>query len=160
MRIGIVSDTHGHLPGTRDAVRMLEGLGVEAVLHCGDIGTPDVVDCFAAWPTHFVFGNCDYDRDVLRAAMHANRQTCHDEFGQIELHGRNVALLHGHDQRRMQQVTRDAELDLVCSGHTHVAMVDRAGGTLLVNPGAIYRANPHTIAVVELATLEATIVPL
>ena len=159
MRIGIVSDTHGHLPGTRDAVRMLESLQVAAVLHCGDIGTPEVIASFAARPTHFVFGNCDYDRDVLRAAIQSRGMTCHNEFGQIELSGRTIALLHGHDARQMQQVLSGG-YDLICSGHTHVASVERRGEMLLVNPGAIYRASPHTIAVVDLATMEATIVPL
>jgi putative phosphoesterase len=160
VRIGIVSDTHGHLPGTHDAVRMLESLQVAAVLHCGDIGTPEVVACFAAWPTQFVFGNCDYDRDILRLVMHSHGMTCHDEFGHVELSGRRIALLHGHDARRMQKVLGDGRFDLVCSGHTHVASIERRGKMLLVNPGAIYRANPHTIAIVELVTMEATIVPL
>jgi putative phosphoesterase len=142
---------------------MLESLEVAAVLHCGDIGTPDVVECFAAgrpFATHFVFGNCDYDRDALRAAIGSRGMICHDEFGHITLCGRQVALLHGHDARRMQEVLGDARFDLVCTGHTHVARIERRGEMLLVNPGAIYRANPHTIAVVDLATMEATIVPL
>jgi putative phosphoesterase len=160
MRIGIVSDTHGHLAGTWDAVRMLESLEVEAVLHCGDIGTPEVVECFTRWPTHFVFGNCDYDRDILRAAIESRGLVCHDEFGQIELAGRRIALLHGHDARRMHRVLSEASHDLVLSGHTHVANVEQRGEMLLVNPGAIYRANPHSVAFIELATLEATIVPL
>ena len=37
---------------------------------------------------------------------------------------------------------------------------DGVGETLVLNPGALYRANPHSIAVVELPSLEATIVPL
>jgi len=35
---------------------MLESLDVETVLHCGDIGSIAVVELFAAWPTHFAFG--------------------------------------------------------------------------------------------------------
>jgi putative phosphoesterase len=160
MQIGVVSDTHGCLRGTRDAARMLESLGVAVVLHCGDIGTPEVVECFSKWPAHFVFGNCDYDRDVLRAAIQSRGMTCHDEFGHIELSGRQIAILHGHDARRIQSVLMGGAYDLVCTGHTHVASVERRGEMLLLNPGAIYRANPHTIAVVDLATLVATIVPL
>ena len=107
-----------------------------------------------------MFGNCDYDRDVLRAAIQSRGMTCHDEFGRIGLAGRQIAVLHGHDARRMQQVLTGGGYDLVCTGHTHVASVERRGELLLVNPGAIYRANPHTIAVVDLATMEAEIVPL
>ena len=101
-----------------------------------DLGTPDVVACFAAWPTHFVFGNCDYDRDVLRAAIQSRGMTCHDEFGRIGLAGRQIAVLHGHDARRMQQVLTGGGYDLVCTGHTHVASVERRGELLLVNPGS------------------------
>ena len=75
MRIGVVSDTHGHTANTRSAIRMLESLEVETVLHCGDIGTPEIVEMFAPWPTHFVFGNCDADRATLRAAITKVGQT-------------------------------------------------------------------------------------
>ena len=63
MRIGIVSDTHGHVEFTLPAVRLLESLEVERVLHCGDIGSTGVVEAFAGWPTDFVFGNCDYRQE-------------------------------------------------------------------------------------------------
>ena len=69
MRIGIVSDTHGHVANAQAAVRMLQALDVERVLHCGDIGTAEVVACFAAWPTDFVFGNCDGNRGELAVAI-------------------------------------------------------------------------------------------
>ncbi|MEM1305606.1 MAG: metallophosphoesterase family protein, partial [Planctomycetota bacterium] len=85
MKIGVVSDTHGHVELTRPAVRMLREFGVELVLHCGDIGSGDVVRQFAGLPTHFVFGNCDYDRAQLRDAIEAEGQTCHEEFGEIEV---------------------------------------------------------------------------
>ncbi len=85
MRIGVVSDTHGHLEHTRAAVRMLESLEVEAVLHCGDIGTPEVIELFAPWPTHFVFGNCDHERGKLRQAIFQEKQSCHEEFGELVL---------------------------------------------------------------------------
>ncbi|MGH8164977.1 MAG: metallophosphoesterase family protein, partial [Rhodanobacteraceae bacterium] len=39
MRIGVVSDTHGHALNALDAVRLLESLDVELVIHCGDIGS-------------------------------------------------------------------------------------------------------------------------
>jgi uncharacterized protein len=160
MQIGVISDTHGHLRGTQDAVRMLESLQVEAVLHCGDIGTPEVVACLRPWPTHFVFGNTDHDHLTLREAIESCGLVCHGEYGEIVLGQRRIALLHGHDQRLLKQTIEEEQHDLVCSGHTHVAEVVRRGRTLVLNPGAIYRASPHTIAVVDLAKMEATIVPL
>jgi hypothetical protein len=35
-----------------------------------------------------------------------------------------------------------------------------AGGTLVVNPGAIYRASPHSVAIVDLPDVKATIIEL
>jgi putative phosphoesterase len=160
MRLGIVSDTHGHVELTRPAVRMLEVFEVDRVLHCGDIGSAEVVELFRPWPTDFVFGNCDGDRAGLRRAIEQAGLACHGEFGELTIEGRRIALLHSDDRRRFQQTLHGGGYDLVCYGHTHVASIDRYGATLALNPGAIYRAHPHSIAVVELPELEATIIPL
>jgi uncharacterized protein len=160
MRLGIVSDTHGHVELTRPAVRMLESLEVETVLHCGDIGSTDVIELFAAWPTHFVFGNCDYDTKSLEAAIHSAGQTCHGLFGDLELGGVRVALLHSHERQRFRQTIDSGDYRLVCYGHTHVAAIDRRGETVVLNPGAIYCAEPHSIAVVDLPAVKATIIEL
>ena len=160
MFIGVVSDTHGHVEHARAAVRMLESLEVERVLHCGDIGSVGVVELFSQWPTDFVFGNCDDRRGELTAAIEAAGQTCHGEFGQLEILGRQIALLHSDDRRTFQDALHSGEWDVVCYGHTHVAAIEHYGETLALNPGALYRANPHSLAVLELPSLEATIVPL
>ncbi|MGI9429376.1 MAG: YfcE family phosphodiesterase [Bythopirellula sp.] len=160
MRLGIASDTHGHVDLTRHAIRMLESLEVDRVLHCGDIGSAEIVEMFAPWPTDFVFGNCDFDRATLTQAIEAAGQTCHQTFGELELAGKKIALLHSDDRRKFANVTSSGKWDLVCYGHTHVAKVEQIGPTLVVNPGAIYRADPHSIAVVEFSPLHATIVAL
>lgn len=160
MRLGIVSDSHGHLDLTRNAVRMLESLEVERVLHCGDIGSVEVVELFQEWPTDFVFGNCDYHRDELKAGILAAGQSCHGAFGELEIEGKRIALLHSDDHRKFDEVTTEGTWDFVCYGHTHVAKIEQIGPTMVLNPGAIYRANPHSIALVELPSLEATIIPI
>jgi uncharacterized protein len=160
MRIGVISDTHGHVANTLAAVRMLAALDVEAVLHCGDIDTPEIPPLVAGWPAHFVFGNCDSSRDELRAAIVAAGHTCHERLASLELAGRRIAVLHSDDARLFREVQTSDEYDLVCYGHTHVAESHKVGRTLVLNPGALYRATPHTIAVVDLATLEPTIVPV
>ena len=160
MRLGIISDSHGHVMNTLAAARMLESLDVEAMLHCGDIGTPQIPPLLAAWKVQYVFGNCDYELDELERAIRAAGHTCHQQFGDIELGGRRIALLHSHDARRFREVKTSGNYDLVCYGHTHIAEQHREGATLVLNPGALYRANPHTLAIVELDTMEATIVPV
>ena len=160
MRLGVISDTHGHVELTRPAVRMFESLEVNAVLHCGDIGSIAVVELFAAWPTHFVFGNCDENTDAFAIAIEKASQTCHGLFGELEFEGVKVALLHSHERRRFRETIDGGQYRLVCYGHTHVAAIDRRDETVVLNPGAIYRASPHSIAVVDLPTVAATIIEL
>jgi putative phosphoesterase len=153
-RIGIISDTHGQVDYTQEAVRLLESLEVELVIHCGDIGSAAIVRQFSAWPTHFVFGNVDADRRGLRRTMEESGQTCHDCFGSLELEGVRIAFLHGDDTSLLETTIHSGDYDLVCHGHTHVARQVRQGKTLVLNPGAIYRANPHSFAIVELPALD------
>lgn len=160
MRIGVVSDTHGHVPYTQAAVRMLESLEVELIIHCGDIGSPEIVGLFTPWPTHFVFGNVDDDRRALEAAILAAGKTCHGRFGRLDLAGRKIAFLHGDDTAQLRAATTSGEWHLVCHGHTHIARKERCGPTLILNPGALYRATPHSIACVELPDLKAEIIAL
>jgi len=160
MRIGVISDTHGHVQNTLAAVQKLEALAVSAVLHCGDIGSSEIPPLLSGWPAHFVFGNCDHDHDSLRAAIEKAGLACYGSFGNLELAGRRIALIHSHDARLFQRVCGGGEYDLVCYGHTHQADQRRERKTLVLNPGALYRATPHSVAVVDLTTLEATIVPL
>jgi putative phosphoesterase len=153
MRIGIVSDTHGHLGNTKKAVEALASHGVECVLHCGDIGSSEIVPLFGRWPTHFVFGNCDHDQDELTRVIELTEQTSHGQFGSIELGGCRIGLLHGHDSRLFRETIASQKYGLVCYGHTHIPEHHYAGETLVLNPGALFRANPHTIAVVDLPQL-------
>jgi putative phosphoesterase len=160
MRIGVISDSHGHAANTRAAVKLLGTLDVEQVLHCGDIDTDEIPALVAPWPAHFVFGNCDRRHDELRRAIVAAGHTCHERFGALELAGRKIALIHSDQTRLFRDVQTSGAYDLVCYGHTHEAEYHRVEKTLVLNPGALYRATPHTLAVVDLASMQVKILPL
>lgn len=161
MQIGIVSDTHGHMAFARQAVEALRKQPLEAVIHCGDIGGPEIVALFDQWPTHFVFGNVDHYLEGLLAKSIAQAgQNCHGGFGSVEIDGKKIAFLHSDDQVRFRATIQSEEWDLVCYGHTHVAEHHVEGRTLVLNPGAVYRANPRSIAVVTLPALEVEFVNL
>lgn len=154
VQLGVVSDTHGQVAFAREAVRLLESLDVQAVLHCGDIGSPEIVRLFGRWPTHFVLGNVDYPAAPFKQAIAAAGQHDHDRFGELTLADRTIALLHSDDDAKFREVISSGRYDLICYGHTHRADRQRHGKTVVLNPGALYRATPHTMAIVDLATLE------
>lgn len=160
MLLGVVSDTHGHLEYARQAIRMLESLAPAAVIHCGDIGSAEVVGLFAQWPTHFVAGNVDEGLDEIEEAVREAGHSWHGAFGSLSLGNRKIAFLHGHDTRRLRKEISSGRWDLLCCGHTHRQDERREGKTLVLNPGALYRAHPHSMAVVELDTLDVTTINL
>ena len=160
MNLAILSDSHGHIEQTERAISMLRGMEIDAILHCGDIGLPDIIPLFDEWPTHFVFGNCDGDRLRLEKAIEVAQQTCHGEFGEFEFANKEIALLHSHDYEKFREVIESGFYDLVCYGHTHEMDCYRRGKTLILNPGALFRARPLSFAVVKLPSLEVEFHPL
>src|SRR5688572_22391971 len=119
MRLGIVSDTHGHVPYATEAVRMLEQFEVDVILHCGDVGSREIVRLFSKWPAHFVAGNVDHG-PTIRAAAAECGATYHGAMASLELSGVRIAILHGDDGRRLAEAVAGGEYALVCHGHTHV----------------------------------------
>jgi putative phosphoesterase len=159
-RLGIVSDTHGHVPNTQAALQMLDALEVQAILHCGDVGTSEILPLFAPRPTHYVLGNVDPSDYEKPANGRGVGLQSHRRFGELQLSGRNIAWLHGDDLTRLRDTINCGRYDLVCHGHTHVAKIERHGPTLVVNPGALYRASFHSVAIIELESMTAEIVRL
>lgn len=159
MRLGIVSDTHGEVWTTQEAIRVFERHQVDLVIHCGDVGPPEMIPLFSRWPSHFVFGNVD-DAGALREAIRIAGQTCCERFGRLEVAGRSIAFLHGDDGMLLRQTILSGQWDVVCHGHTHRAAKFFQGRTLVVNPGAIQRTNCPSVAVVDLVSLETTQIDL
>lgn len=156
MFIGVLSDTHGHLANTQAAARLFAPFKPELLIHCGDVGSPRVVEALRDFKTHYVLGNVDEDVGALEQCIAAARHTFMGRFGKLETAGKKIAFLHSDDAALFRATIKSGEFDLVCYGHTHRAEQHREGPTLVLNPGAVYRANPHSVAVVELPSLAVT----
>ena len=158
MKIGVVSDTHGSLRALQPALPMLEALEVDVVLHCGDVGSAQIVRALSAWPGHFVRGNCDVGLDDELEAACAGNAVWHGAFASLELRGLSIALLHSDDEVRLREATGSGDYDFVCYGHTHVADVSRSGQTTLFNPGALFRSSAPSIGLIDSETREAHVI--
>lgn len=155
MKIGILSDTHGNLPRTIRATELLLARGVEALLHCGDIGSEEALDEIAARcaahgiPFHAVLGNVDEYEATFWRGTDGRPITIRNE---LTLSGKRVAILHGHHFIALEQAIASGEFDYVFTGHTHQARDERIGHTRVINPGAVHRAHPSSVAVLDLTT--------
>ena len=136
MRIGILSDIHDHLANLAAAIGFLNDRQIEALICCGDLCSPFVVDGLKEFsgPVHIVFGNNDADLFRITRKCDARVQA-HGEFLEIELGGRNIAVNHFDNIAR--PIALSGVYDLVCFGHNHRISLMRTGQTLAVNPGPI-----------------------
>jgi putative phosphoesterase len=151
MKIGLISDTHGKLRGS--VFTAFDG--VEAILHAGDVGDPQILqELGAIAPVHAVFGNTD-GPDV-RAVTAESLSLVFDERRIVVVHGHLLASL---APARLRDAYPDA--DVVMHGHTHVALVDDAGAPLVVNPGAAgparFRLKP-SVAILDTTALQVELV--
>ncbi|GAC1605525.1 MAG: metallophosphoesterase family protein [Myxococcales bacterium] len=127
MRIGVISDTHGVLnPRVVDLF-----LGVDHILHAGDIGSEDILaELRALAPVTAVAGNIDGFR-------------CGDagETARVRLGGRDFFLTHIFDRPRSPLAKVSDELrrqaaDVVLFGHSHLPHDERIGATWFFNPAS------------------------
>lgn len=157
MLIGILSDTHGRVDAALTAVQMLVDHQAEYLLHCGDVGETSVLDALAGHQAAFVFGNCDFQQQALRNYAQILGIQCCDLFGDLNLDGKRIALIHGHQHTRYVQTVKSGDYDYVCTGHTHVAEDIRVGKTRLINPGALFRTSRKSVALLDTEKDELTL---
>ena len=149
MIVGILSDTHGKLPATRAALQTLAAAGAEFYVHCGDVGGQGVFDLLAGLPAAFVWGNNDYDREELRDYAARLGVACHEDFADLDLGGRRVAVTHGDNPKIIRQVVAGRRHQYLLHGHTHVARDETLNGLRFVNPGALHRTPRPSVAVLD-----------
>lgn len=151
--VGLIADTHGLLRA--DVHRALAG--VSLILHAGDVGGNDVLDELSLIaPVLAVYGNTDAPGNP-RLAPEILR-----EVGGLVVH-----VSHGHElgSPTPAKLLQRHPGDIIVYGHTHKPLVTRAGGRLVVNPGAAGPRRFHLVPSVARLTVrdrdaDVEIVPL
>ena len=158
MRIGVISDTHNHLPNARRIVELLNEAGVERVVHTGDITQAKTLRVLADLdaPLVGVFGNNDLERQDLEA-------TCRE----LDLHFVDPPLHLGWAGRRIVVVHDPLDLDasllagvhVALHGHDHRHRNESQQGTLVFNPGecAGHLRGHNQVGLVDLIRLETAV---
>ena len=119
--IGVISDTHGHLP--HSVAETFKG--VDLIIHAGDIGELDVIKALEEIaPTIAVRGNMDFGRWA-------------QQLPAVETIEVNQTLVHVlHDVYRYRLKPNTAAPNVVISGHTHRPLQEENQGVLYINPGS------------------------
>lgn len=158
VHLGILSDSHGHADRTRRAIEALQAAGATRFIHCGDVETEQVLDALAGLDAHVVFGNCDPARALGRYAGDIGLQV-HHPMGRMRVDDHTLAFTHGHDPDLMQAALHE-KVHFLLHGHTHERRDQAVGGTRVINPGALHRAHPFTVALLVPGTGELRFFPI
>ena len=129
MKIGIISDTHGHVPNAvHDALA-----GVDHILHAGDVGPMDVItELETIAPVSAVLGNTDY-------AIQLPQTRVQTFVGQKFLVHHIVGL--PFPSQLVRETIADEQPNVVVFGHTHMPCNEQHNGVLFLNPGSA--SNPR-----------------
>ena len=151
MKLGLVSDTHGNAQRLERALELLRARGIEAVVHCGDLGSEQILAVLgnASVPAYAVLGNVDYGADLLEAARRYGVTLSRESVEVAIGGGHYLVATHGHHQALLDSLILGGQFPYVCHGHTHRRRDDRIGAVRVINPGALQRAAVHTVAVLD-----------
>ena len=123
MKIGVISDTHGHLDPRVEKVFA----GVKHILHAGDIGYASIIlELEFIAPVTAVQGNCDNNIGYRLTET-------------VELAKRKFLVHHIVDPRALsdtvsQRLAKDQPAAVIF-GHTHRPFAETIDGVLYFNPG-------------------------
>ena len=157
MLVGVISDTHGYMDAR--ALQLLQG--VEHILHTGDVGDDGVIkELVSIAPVTAVRGNVDREGPT---SLYPAEVT-------LELAGYRIFLTHEVKPPRREADTaleqyRQAGVDVVVYGHSHIAYQQPWGDILFFNPGAAGKRRFKVILSLGFLTLtptgvEGIIIPL
>lgn len=139
IRIGLLSDTHGHLDD-----RIFKHFEeADEIWHAGDIGTLSLADTLDAFkPLRAVYGNIDGHE--LRAV--------HPEVQLFTAEQVKVLMIHiggypGRYNRKTRELIKQHQPDLVITGHSHIlkVMYDKTLNHVHMNPGAAGKQGFHKV---------------
>jgi putative phosphoesterase len=138
----------------RRAVALFDQLGVDHVIHCGDVGGARVFDELVGRPCTFVWGNMDFAGAGQVAYLRTVGIPVPGEAPLIlDLGGRRWAVFHGHEHG-FQEAPGTLDVDFIVHGHTHTPRDEVRNGTRIINPGALHRTRRKTVATLDTTTDE------
>lgn len=130
MKILVVSDTHRF---NFFLEKVIDNVGkIDMVIHCGDAeGSEELLrDKFYTSAVVVVAGNNDYFSKLPKEAC-------------FDIEGRKVFVTHGHNYQvntgidYLLSAAKTRGADIVMFGHTHIPMMEKRDGIVVLNPGSI-----------------------
>ncbi len=146
MKIGVISDTHGNVAAFKKALAFFEG--ADMIIHAGDVlyhpprldwqegyDIPAFVEALNSLEIPIVMaqGNCDPQVYEELLQMPVQQPYAHVQMGNIK-----IVANHGHllTHKQMVETAKRYQASYFISGHTHIPVLEKVDGFVLMNPGS------------------------
>ena len=161
MLLGLISDTHDHVPHIQKAVATFKEQEVDLVLHAGDYCSPFTIPHFKGLNLKGIFGNNDGDKYLLISKFQEIGAEIAGDFLKLEAGGLSLALYHGTYPDITESLIESGRYDVVITGHTHEVIHREVEETIHINPGTANGFDGKaTIALFDTELKEPTFIEL
>ncbi len=136
MKIGIMSDTHDHLPAMQKIVEIFNQTGVEQIIHCGDVVAPFAFRALEKLKAKVtaVFGNNDGEHLGLKD-MFAKLGSITDPPREVTFGNKKIIMNHFFSDSHYEALAISGKYDIILFGHTHQLLNRKIGNVIVLNPG-------------------------
>lgn len=145
MKIGFISDTHGGLAETKEAINSLEDC--DKIIHLGDVlchgprndlpesYNPKELAVFLKDRDNieYIKGNCDSDVDEMVTDKDISNKSRIFDYGDLKIY-----CVHGYEETEDDRIrfAKENNCNLIVTGHTHVKVLDKKDNITILNPGS------------------------
>lgn len=145
MKIGFISDTHGGLEETVEAINLLKDC--DNIIHLGDVlyhgprnalpktYNPKELAVILSKIDNikYVKGNCDSDVDQMVTGKDMSQKNRIFDFGKLKIYA-----VHGYEESEEDRIKKAKEnnCNLIVTGHTHIKVLKKVDDIFILNPGS------------------------
>ena len=148
-----MSDTHNDIEAMKMAIAIFQSRGIKTVIHAGDITSPRMLHYLKDFECYMVLGNGDLidseEIDVKANELGMKSVNLKVEF---DLAGKKFLVFHGHDVPMYREAVASGKYNYIIKGHTHHFENYVSNECRIINPGAVYRHDESSIAILDIET--------
>lgn len=141
MKIGVISDTHDNVQNLKKAIDLFNKEETEFVFHCGDWVSPFMPDFCSELKCKIISVLGNNEGDIYRFLQRSKARNwnieLHNKTAELNINEIKMIVYHGDDFKLLNGLIDSQNYDVVFSGHTHKALIEKKGKTLHINPGSI-----------------------
>jgi len=136
MILGVVGDTHNHLPNVEKIIDIFNEKNVDKVIHTGDITQAKTLSRFSRLncPLIGVYGNNDLEEEHLKDVAEQNGFNFKHPPFLLKINNKKIAIFHEPEDFE-NFLKKDPSIQLIIHGHTHRYRNENIGKVKIINPG-------------------------